>query len=166
MIKWKVLQRMAELGIRFNSDLSKRSGVSENSLGPIVKGEAERIDRKTLDRLCEALDCQPGDLLEHTPLVEKVQSIQVALSHALGDKPVSAGRATTIDTPRVDVRTFLAGGFLQVDEAWMAGTPIEEIDAAIKEQGVASALKTSDPEKERLYLDGEGLRRVRHGGPP
>lgn len=57
--------------------MSKRK-ISSNELAEIVEitpanlsilktGKAKAIRFSTLDKLCEALDCQPGDILEFVP---------------------------------------------------------------------------------------------------
>jgi len=65
MINFKVYAVMADRGFHTRKALAEASGISENNLGKIVKGEVARIDVRSLDGLCRALDCQPGDLLEY-----------------------------------------------------------------------------------------------------
>jgi putative transcriptional regulator len=50
-------------------DLSAAVGVSMQNLSILKTGKARAIRFTTLDALCAALDCQPGDLLEHDPTV-------------------------------------------------------------------------------------------------
>lgn len=45
------------------TELSNRVGVSIVNLSILKNGRARAIRFSTLTRLCEALDCQPGDLL-------------------------------------------------------------------------------------------------------
>jgi putative transcriptional regulator len=45
--------------------LSERAGVSVVNLSILKNGHARAIRFTTLTRLCQALDCQPGDLLSH-----------------------------------------------------------------------------------------------------
>ena len=47
------------------TELSERVGVSVVNLSILKNGHARAIRFSTLTRLCEALDCQPGDLLSH-----------------------------------------------------------------------------------------------------
>jgi putative transcriptional regulator len=47
--------------------LSELVGVSIVNLSILKNGKAKAIRFSTLTRLCEALDCQPGDLLRHRP---------------------------------------------------------------------------------------------------
>lgn len=44
--------------------LSKHSGVSYSTLWRLKKGKAMGINFVTLEKLCGALDCKPGDLLK------------------------------------------------------------------------------------------------------
>ncbi|SHH86220.1 helix-turn-helix domain-containing protein [Desulfosporosinus lacus] len=46
-------------------ELQKLSGVNKNTLYSLYKGEITRFDVSVIDRVCAALDCQPGDLLEY-----------------------------------------------------------------------------------------------------
>ena len=47
------------------TDLSERVGVSVVNLSILKNGRARAIRFSTLTRLCEVLDCQPGDLLSY-----------------------------------------------------------------------------------------------------
>ena len=47
------------------TELSERVGVSLVNLSILKNGHARAIRFSTLTRLCEALDCQPGDLLSY-----------------------------------------------------------------------------------------------------
>ena len=47
------------------SELSERVGISIVNLSKIKTGKARAVRFSTLDAICEALDCQPGDIIEH-----------------------------------------------------------------------------------------------------
>ena len=47
------------------TELSERVGVSVVNLSILKNGRARAIRFSTLTRLCEVLDCQPGDLLSY-----------------------------------------------------------------------------------------------------
>ena len=49
------------------SELSDRVGVTVADLIILKTGKARAFRLSTLDALCQALDCQPGDLLRHEP---------------------------------------------------------------------------------------------------
>lgn len=46
------------------TELSERVGVTMANLSVLKNGKAKAIRFSTLQRICKALDCQPGDLLE------------------------------------------------------------------------------------------------------
>lgn len=47
-----------------SKDLADRVGVSEQALSMIKTGKIKGVRFSTLIALCDALDCQPGDLFE------------------------------------------------------------------------------------------------------
>ena len=48
-------------------ELAQKTGVTEANLSILKTGKAKAIRFSTLESLCKALDCQPGDLLEYLP---------------------------------------------------------------------------------------------------
>ncbi|PCE67484.1 MULTISPECIES: helix-turn-helix transcriptional regulator [Salinivibrio] len=46
-------------------ELSTLVGVTEQNLSILKNGKAKAIRFSTLDKICESLDCQPGDILVH-----------------------------------------------------------------------------------------------------
>lgn len=48
-------------------DLSEKVGVSNVNLSKMKTGKISAIRFSTLEAICEALDCQPGDILEYDP---------------------------------------------------------------------------------------------------
>ena len=48
-------------------DLAERIGISPVNLSRIKTGKISAVRFSTLDAICRALDCQPGDLLEYVP---------------------------------------------------------------------------------------------------
>lgn len=49
------------------TELSEQVGITLANLSILKTGKARAVRMETLDRLCAALDCQPGDLLEFLP---------------------------------------------------------------------------------------------------
>lgn len=49
------------------TELSEKVGITLANLSILKTGKARAVRFETLSRLCEALDCQPGDLLEYRP---------------------------------------------------------------------------------------------------
>lgn len=47
------------------SELSERVGISIVNLSVLKTGKAKAIRFSTLEAICEVLDCQPGDIIEH-----------------------------------------------------------------------------------------------------
>ena len=47
------------------TDLSERIGITLANLSILKTGKARAVRFSTLEAICEALQCQPGDLLEH-----------------------------------------------------------------------------------------------------
>jgi putative transcriptional regulator len=47
------------------NQLSELVGISVQNLSVLKTGKARAIRFSTLDRLCAALECSPGDLLEY-----------------------------------------------------------------------------------------------------
>ncbi len=47
------------------NELSARVGVSVTNLSLLKTGKAKGVRFSTLEAICRALECQPGDLLEH-----------------------------------------------------------------------------------------------------
>ena len=48
-----------------SNDLAERVGITPANLSVLKTGKAKAVRFSTLDKICEALDCQPGDLLEY-----------------------------------------------------------------------------------------------------
>ncbi len=48
-------------------ELSDRVGITMANISILKNGKAKAVKVSTLAKLCEALDCQPGDLLEYDP---------------------------------------------------------------------------------------------------
>lgn len=45
-------------------DLAEAIGITVQNLSILKTGRAKAVRFSTLERICEALDCQPGDILE------------------------------------------------------------------------------------------------------
>jgi DNA-binding Xre family transcriptional regulator len=54
-------------GITTIAALAARAGLAYNTAHALYTGRTTRIDHVTLDRLCAALDAQPGDLFVYVP---------------------------------------------------------------------------------------------------
>ncbi len=47
------------------TELSEEVGVTISNLSILKTGKAKAVRFSTLNAICEALDCQPGDILEY-----------------------------------------------------------------------------------------------------
>lgn len=56
------------------TELTRRVGLTMANISLLKNGKVKAIRLATLDRLCEVLDCQPGDILEHRPLKDDGQT--------------------------------------------------------------------------------------------
>lgn len=48
----------------------RQMGVNATVLDKVLSGplsKSKRVDTETINRLCNILECQPGDIMEHTP---------------------------------------------------------------------------------------------------
>lgn len=66
MIKFrtKVLLAMNDMN---QKDLAEITGVRPSTVSAMCTGAAKHIPVDVLDKICTALHCQPGDLMEHIP---------------------------------------------------------------------------------------------------
>ena len=62
------------------TELANRVGMTLANLSILKTGKARAIHFSTLDAICEALSCQPGDILQFEP------------EHAARERPVAASR--------------------------------------------------------------------------
>ena len=51
-------------------ELAEHIGITEQNLSLLKGGKVRGVRFDTLERICEALQCQPGDLLEWQPASE------------------------------------------------------------------------------------------------
>lgn len=49
------------------TELSEKVGITMANISILKNGKAKAVRLPTLDSICKALDCQPGDILEYTP---------------------------------------------------------------------------------------------------
>jgi putative transcriptional regulator len=47
------------------TELSDRVGITMSNLSILKTGKAKAVRLETLEAICAALDCQPGDMLEY-----------------------------------------------------------------------------------------------------
>lgn len=49
------------------TELSESVGITMANISILKNGKAKAIKMETLDKICKALECQPGDILEYLP---------------------------------------------------------------------------------------------------
>jgi putative transcriptional regulator len=57
-------------------DLAEATGIAVNNLSVLKTNKARAVRFSTLEKLCKALDCTPGDLLEYIPENENKPQIE------------------------------------------------------------------------------------------
>ncbi len=50
-----------------SKELAAAIGVTEANLSKLKSGNMKGVKFDTLDKICEVLKCQPGEILEHIP---------------------------------------------------------------------------------------------------
>ncbi len=50
-----------------SGELAAKIDITPANLSVLKTGRAKAVRFSTLEKLCEALDCQPGDILEYVP---------------------------------------------------------------------------------------------------
>ncbi|WVT73647.1 helix-turn-helix transcriptional regulator [Sinorhizobium chiapasense] len=48
-------------------DLAEQVGITEQNISLLKSGKVKGVRFDTLEKICAALDCQPGDILEYRP---------------------------------------------------------------------------------------------------
>jgi len=49
-----------------DTELAKKVGITMANISILKNGKAKAVRLETLEAICKALDCQPGDILEYT----------------------------------------------------------------------------------------------------
>jgi putative transcriptional regulator len=70
---------LARRKMRLN-DLAAKVGITPQNLSVLKTGRAKAIRFSTLEKICSALDCQPGDILVFTEDKAKGGNFQTATS--------------------------------------------------------------------------------------
>ena len=66
MIKFKVKVMLA-MRVMTQKDLAEKTGIRPPTISAICLGTIKHLPVDALEKICEALDCQPGDLMEYRP---------------------------------------------------------------------------------------------------
>jgi len=95
--QWEQANPGEKLTLRGLGDLI---GVNKNTLARLKSGTAQRIDLRTLDRLCRFFNCTPSDLLLHSK--EGLGTISADRREAMKDKLVRDVMHRKVISCRVD----------------------------------------------------------------
>ena len=66
MIKFKVKVMLAMREMT-QKDLAEKTGIRPPTISAICLGTIKHLPVDALEKICEVLDCQPGDLMEYRP---------------------------------------------------------------------------------------------------
>lgn len=50
--------------------LAEQTGIRPSTISAICTGSIKEVPVSVLDKICSALNCQPGDIMEHIPDAE------------------------------------------------------------------------------------------------
>jgi putative transcriptional regulator len=65
-IKSRLAVILAEREMKL-TELEEKTGISLNNLSILKTGKAKAVRFSTLNEVCKALNCQPGDLFQYIP---------------------------------------------------------------------------------------------------
>ena len=66
MIKFKVKVMLAMREMT-QKDLAEKTGIRPPTVSAICLGTVKHLPVDALNKICEVLDCQPGDIMEYLP---------------------------------------------------------------------------------------------------
>ena len=66
MVKFKVKVMLAMREMT-QKELAEKTGIRPPTISAICTGTIKHLPVDVLDRICDVLDCQPGDILEYQP---------------------------------------------------------------------------------------------------
>lgn len=69
MIKSK-LKVMLAIRDMTQKELAEKTGIRPPTISAICTGTVKQYPIYALDRICDVLDCQPGDIMEYVPSAE------------------------------------------------------------------------------------------------
>ena len=66
MIKFKVKVMLA-INEMTQKELAERTGIRPPTVSAICTGAVKHLPVEALNKICEVLNCQPGDIMEYIP---------------------------------------------------------------------------------------------------
>lgn len=102
MIKIRIKEIAKSRGIKNAHRLQLAAELSPAAASRFWKTEIEKISMETLDRLCKALECQPGDLFVYTAdNTEKPLAVKQSISESKPkESAVKTHSKTAAKSPR------------------------------------------------------------------
>lgn len=97
MIILRLDRMLAERKIS-SKELAERVGISQVNMSRIKTGKVSAIRFSTLDAICRALDCQPGDVLS-CDAVRLENTLPIALKGAATAEPTKRTGEVIVVTP-------------------------------------------------------------------
>lgn len=67
MIKFRLHKVAADRDVMKIGEMAEHAGLNFKTVSSLWNNNTLRVDLSTLNALCEALNCTPGDLLEYVP---------------------------------------------------------------------------------------------------
>ena len=61
-----------------SKELAERIGITEQNVSLLKSGKVKGVRFDTLERICEVLQCQPGDILEYRDDTRKSRAVASA----------------------------------------------------------------------------------------
>jgi putative transcriptional regulator len=61
-----------------SKELAERIGITEQNVSLLKSGKVKGVRFDTLERICEVLQCQPGDILEYRDDTRKIRAVASA----------------------------------------------------------------------------------------
>lgn len=68
VINLDVMMAKRKIGL---NDLAAKVDITPANLSVLKNNKARAIRFSTLEAICNALDCQPGDIIEYKPIIDK-----------------------------------------------------------------------------------------------
>jgi len=80
MIKITLSRKLGELRVT-QKELSESTGIRANTINDLYHNVAERVSIEQMDKICEALDCDPSEIIEYAP--NPIQTVKKCKSKSI-----------------------------------------------------------------------------------
>ncbi len=86
-----------------SKELAERVGITEQNVSLLKSGKVKGVRFDTLEKICEALSCQPGDLLEYRAPDAMVEPAYHPDRTARPAEPTEAGPPRAIKRDQIEL---------------------------------------------------------------